>query len=244
MRLIQTFDEADENALRFQYVSDHPNSTAFKNLSKYYHWYYFPQHGAFAPSKFIGYANTSIEKYASKGTGTDTTRALHNHFNKLTRPSQYFDNLLEELASWLQGMGFNVSEKTINGTGGIYVPKASLPKFRHVSNSEVTNNFAEGARVDVTQSRSERSPAARAKCLELHGLSCLACGFNFKLTYGELGANFIHVHHLNPLRAIKNTYIVDPKKDLVPLCPNCHAMIHRLEEPASVEQLKKHLQRS
>lgn len=47
------------------------------------------------------------------------------------------------------------------------------------------------------------------------------------MVYGELGKEFIHVHHIVPLHEIKETYKVDYRKDLGPICPNCHAMLHR-----------------
>ena len=74
----------------------------------------------------------------------------------------------------------------------------------------------------------ERSSIARGKCIEHYGTSCLICGLNFGDTYGELGEGFIHIHHLKPLHTIRKDYVVDYKKDLIPVCPNCHAMIHRI----------------
>ncbi|WP_062749574.1 HNH endonuclease [Erwinia persicina] len=85
----------------------------------------------------------------------------------------------------------------------------------------------------------ERDPIARRKCIEYHGLSCKACGFNFKEVYGDLGGNYIHVHHKVKLSSIKKRYAVDPIKDLVPLCANCHSMIHIGTEMKTVEDLKK-----
>lgn len=49
------------------------------------------------------------------------------------------------------------------------------------------------------------------------------------------------VHHLKKLADIKAEYEVDPIKDLQPVCPNCHAMIHRQDPPIEIEELKKQL---
>ncbi len=62
--------------------------------------------------------------------------------------------------------------------------------------------------------------------------------------YGEIGKGFIHVHHLKLLSVIRDKYEVDSIKDLIPLCPNCHAMIHKSGEPFSVEKLKERLKES
>jgi 5-methylcytosine-specific restriction protein A len=69
-------------------------------------------------------------------------------------------------------------------------------------------------------------------------LNCTACGFNFEAAYGTLGEVFIHVHHIIPIGAVGDEYSVDPVKDLVPICPNCHAMIHRVNPPLTIEQLR------
>ena len=67
------------------------------------------------------------------------------------------------------------------------------------------------------------------------------CGFDFEAFYGELGKNYIHVHHIVPLSKINKEYSVDPKNDLVPVCPNCHAMIHRTEPALTIDALKKQI---
>lgn len=76
----------------------------------------------------------------------------------------------------------------------------------------------------------ERSSIARGKCIAYHGSACVICGLNFGERYGDLGEGFIHVHHLKPLHSIRQDYVVDYKNDLVPVCPNCHAMIHRIPQ--------------
>ena len=55
----------------------------------------------------------------------------------------------------------------------------------------------------------------------------MACGFDFEATYGELGKNYIEVHHTKPLSSMEQETIVNPETDLVCLCSNCHRMIHR-----------------
>lgn len=99
----------------------------------------------------------------------------------------------------------------------------------------------EGASKSVSVNSYERNPVARAQCLDHHGYTCKICSFNFETFYGAIGKNYIHVHHLLPLSEIKGEYVVDPLNDLVPVCPNCHAMIHSTRPALQIEQLKKHL---
>ena len=56
-----------------------------------------------------------------------------------------------------------------------------------------------------------------------------------------MGAGYIHIHHLVPLSDCGEGYKVDPFKDLRPICPNCHAMVHRRQPPYSVEEVQQML---
>lgn len=106
---------------------------------------------------------------------------------------------------------------------------------------EVSETLEEGHRRTVTVNKYERSSIARQKCIEEHGLNCAVCNMNFEEVYGEIGKGFIHVHHIVPLHEIGGSYKVDHKRDLVPVCPNCHAMLHRKtnEVNLSISELKK-----
>lgn len=96
----------------------------------------------------------------------------------------------------------------------------------------------EGASLRVAVNIFERSAEAREQCIRHYGSSCSVCGFDFGCAYGQLGQGFIHVHHLVPLSAINVEYAVDPVRDLRPVCPNCHSMLHRREPPLSIEELR------
>lgn len=96
----------------------------------------------------------------------------------------------------------------------------------------------EGALTRVYVNRYERNPQARRKCIELKGCKCAVCGFDFEEKYGDMGQGFIHIHHITPISSIKKDYQIDYEHELVPLCPNCHAMIHRKDPPYTVDELK------
>lgn len=84
----------------------------------------------------------------------------------------------------------------------------------------------EGGRCQVTVDAHERNPEARRACIEEHGTRCAICKFDFGAFYGPEAEGHIHVHHLNPLSEASGRRSVDPVKDLRPVCPNCHAVIH------------------
>lgn len=99
----------------------------------------------------------------------------------------------------------------------------------------------EGVSTTASVLRYERDSKARKQCIEKHGTTCKVCGIDFGITYGELGKGFIHVHHIVPLAqaARDGQYRLDPENDLVPVCPNCHAMLHRhSDKPCTIETLR------
>ena len=102
----------------------------------------------------------------------------------------------------------------------------------------------EGAERQVTRNIRERDPAARrsaeAYWRQLRGgLICEGCGIDFGKRYGARGEGFMHFHHRLPLADLKGVREVDGPRDLVPLCPNCHAIVHRGEELLDIESLQR-----
>ena len=62
----------------------------------------------------------------------------------------------------------------------------------------------------------------------------------WQASYGDdLGRDFIHVHHLKPVGEVGEAYVLDPVRDLRPVCPNCHAMLHQRLPALKIEQLKE-----
>ena len=62
---------------------------------------------------------------------------------------------------------------------------------------------------------------------------------DFEATYGEIGKGFIRVHHLVPISSIGKEYELNVERDLAPVCPNCHYMLHRKNPPYTIEELKE-----
>ncbi|MBF0235819.1 MAG: HNH endonuclease [Desulfamplus sp.] len=102
--------------------------------------------------------------------------------------------------------------------------------------------YVEGAKVSITINSYERNTTARKKCIQYHGSICMVCGFDFKKIYGSIGEGFIHVHHIVPIGQIGDSYEVDPVQDLIPVCPNCHAMIHHVDPPLTISEVRNLLE--
>jgi hypothetical protein len=107
------------------------------------------------------------------------------------------------------------------------------------SNAATPPVYTEGNRFDVRLNAVERNPRARMACIAHYGPRCFVCGFDFAATYGELGKDFIHVHHRKDIALSSGVYVIDPVDHLIPLCPNCHAMVHRTKPALSVEALQE-----
>ncbi|MCT4555634.1 MAG: HNH endonuclease [Pelagimonas sp.] len=108
----------------------------------------------------------------------------------------------------------------------------------------------EGAVTQVTTNRYERNPRLRNLCIEHHRekdgcVRCQVCKMRFEECYGEIGRDFIHVHHVAPLAEAKTESQIDPAEDLKPVCPNCHAMLHKAPNNSaySLENLREMMTR-
>ena len=104
---------------------------------------------------------------------------------------------------------------------------------------EELQKYPEGATSTVQVNRYERDRRNRAAAISIHGTTCKACGFDFRSRYGVIAAGLIEVHHTTPVSKLGADYVVDPVRDLVPLCPNCHAVAHRQDPPLSVDEIGK-----
>lgn len=114
---------------------------------------------------------------------------------------------------------------------------ALLP-LEEIEPANIYPRVEEGAEFEAKTKRYERNRVNRALCIETHGLHCKVCNLKFSEQYGELGEGFIHIHHIIPVSMMGGAYIIDPINDLVPVCPNCHSMLHKRNPPFTVEQLQ------
>ncbi len=58
--------------------------------------------------------------------------------------------------------------------------------------------------------------------------------------WNVLKKGYIEVHHIRPLSEIDEEVVVNPEKDLICVCSNCHRMLHRFRNyMVSVEELRR-----
>lgn len=114
-----------------------------------------------------------------------------------------------------------------------------LMSFAGELTTNQTEVAEEGLPIEEQSIRYERSLLNRQTCIALKGTRCAVCGKVMEDQYGEIGKGFIEVHHLIPVSSYGMPRRINPAKDLVPLCPNCHAMIHKKKPPYTVEELRE-----
>lgn len=138
---------------------------------------------------------------------------------------------------------------------GVRIPDAVAQSLEQSWRSQTADKFAElpeevgarslyieGARRQIYVNVYERSPTARRACIAHYGAVCSVCDFDFSKQYGIVAEGFIHVHHIVPLSTIRLGYLVDPIRDLCPVCPNCHAVIHLRVPAYSIDEVRSMLQ--
>ncbi len=86
--------------------------------------------------------------------------------------------------------------------------------------------YWEGDRSRALHEQVERNSAARDACLRDQGARCIVCGLRVRERYAGLSREVVEVHHLRPLSDTIGPYQLNPATDLVPVCPNCHRVIH------------------
>lgn len=107
---------------------------------------------------------------------------------------------------------------------------------------KVENNIEglpEGASTLLLVNRYERSKLNRQVCISYFGAKCKICGFDFGTKYGEIGRGYIEVHHITPVSEMGTNYKVNPVKDLIPVCSNCHSIIHKHTPAYTIDEMRE-----
>lgn len=180
----------------------------------------------FAPSRFIGYLNNSLKIHLVRQNGKDG-KDTTSRLNAILHKHREYDDALEgKYMDFCSEIGAK--------------PKNMVRTQRkYWQLKDVGIELLEGGVKQVSMNRYERNPEARRRCIAKYGTACHVCGMNFRDEYGPIGEGFIHVHHVIPLSSHKTRHAVDDA-NLIPVCPNCHAMLHKGN--VSVEELQKIIQ--
>lgn len=167
------------------------------------------------------------------------TREMYLNDPKLAHGEHlHVDGGIHSMPGYVRVTATAVHETPPAAMGRRRTGRRAEPSFVSPEEIEVGKKYLEGDTRTIQVNVYERNRKARRQCIAHHGVACSVCAFEFEAMFGTIGVGFIHVHHLRDLASIGLEYEVDPKQDLRPICPNCHAMIHRRSPPFSVEELK------
>ena len=190
-----------------------------------------------------------LYNYSHLISGRVFTRTMN-----LLSTKYFLDKILENhgnhgLKKALQSLSLHIDYYEGITKGNVVKPKELLNEYLEKSKYIIDDYFGEeiskgdklteGATKSIRVNIYERNPIARKKCLEYYDTKCTICKFDFEIKYGELGKGYIHIHHILDISQIGKEYEVDFTKDLVPVCPNCHAMLHKQKPALGIDELKK-----
>jgi len=217
---MKVFDQDDK--LYFIWIKDNPSGFVV-NTERRPNSRYFMLHKSYC-QHISSYEGISDGAY----TGRQYIKVCSNDISELkiwfsSHKPNFVDNFKEcrtcnsmNIPSTIKDI--NLYPDTINDTGDI---------------------LYEGAKMKITVNSFERNEAARKKCLMIYGYSCSICKIDFEKTYGNIGKEFIHVHHLREISDIGKEYVINPQYDLIPICPNCHSMIHQRKPCFTINEMRE-----
>lgn len=202
--------------------------------------------------KKIGVTPTSVNFYMYTYISMIEGRIYKGTINA-TATRYYLDKIyetkgLEILKNALQALSLHIDYYKKASKANVKTQKMILDEFTKKYSFEFdeyfeeeleSENLLEGLTKQIIVNVYERNPIARKRCIEHYGAKCFICTFNFEKKYGQIGEGFIHVHHLKELSSIKEEYEIDHEKDLIPVCPNCHAMLHKKKPPYTPDELRE-----
>jgi hypothetical protein len=208
---IESIDEAAVNAVEFNRLSVGSNSEALRRFSQFFHWYYFSHLDMFAPSKFIGYKNTTIDNYSGKGHGGETQRVLSKWFKKVPPTAREFSRLKEKLESYGRSLGKTIGRRTFAGTGGIYVLSDEF------ATSDYSGTLAEDLQAITRQKIDSTTKKALVNARVGQGLfrvQVLKIWGNRCAVTGSSTTDAIRASHIKPWRTSSNAERLDPNNGL------------------------------
>lgn len=242
LQLVESEVEVAENVATFAREASRSRSAARSLCSVTTYWVRDPVTKAFGPSKFVGYRGMTLGRYMSARDHQEERPEFHGSRSMkaieaaLSARFRVRPQLASDLVTWTRDR-LGISLESVDRTKWHFVdlPRISVAPVPAEDLDVV--QLLEGKAKQTLRASRERNPEARRRCIDWNGTKCKVCKLELHAVYGEIGRGYIHVHHVRQIAAATEERIVDPRKDLVPVCPNCHAMLHQRTPPISVKEL-------
>ena len=169
--------------------------------------------------KLNSHSSAASRRNAEFGDKYSTALKYYKGFleSKLFKGKVKISRMANECASSAQAKGDKVTRNR----------KSQIEDPLCPSEDSYGKSYTEGTLQQVSITRHERNAKLRQACLKHYGAVCQICGMDFEKTYGHIGAGFIEVHHIVPISDQDGEHDVNPIIDMIPLCSNCHSVIHR-----------------
>jgi len=233
----------------------------FRNAS---YWVYDAELQAFANAKFAGFTGMTAERYLNaKGDDYEGVQ-FHGNVNA------WIETVVKQ--SWLESpeLATTLESYASRVAGPDSMRRVKQAKWRFIELPRVDNSIKRSAEVGspgpqtsdagtgeaaLSASEGERRlvsylTAVRNSNLSLQikqrwlknnpELRCCVCGFSFVKTYGR---EFIEAHHIHPIGSRGENQITK-EDDIIPVCSNCHRMLHIRGEAMSIAELQTILEQN
>ena len=188
-----------------------------------------------------------IDEWHNGNTTEYKTREINPNDPKIKERLEFTGRIASDIQYFI---GNNVSSYYTKGEANP-IKYMEFEQLQNISKENIiypddieNKSLFEGSKKQIIVNAYERSSQARQECIEHYGTTCCICNFDFEKTYGEIGRNFIHVHHVKALSEIDEKYKINPIKDLRPVCPNCHAMLHKRKPAYSIEEIRNFIDKN
>lgn len=229
--LISSIDELKRNLETVEsYINEDANEDQFIEMASYIqrgHNFVVYRIGGethFAPSRFVGYVDNTLEKQSKNKkfiTGTKTDARLDSRLIGIGKkmPSEKFEKEYHKFCKYLN---VTIHERE---------RKFWFLDLDMTDDFSCTTPFFEGSvklRLHKKRERNQKVvKLAKLRFKKTHGhLYCERCGFDFEEQYGTIGKDYIEAHHSTPISEKKGEYEIKPEHFKM-LCSNCHTMVHR-----------------
>lgn len=229
--LVNKLTLLQKRVLRVLYSFPNSSATA-KNLALALNY-----NGFQAANRQIGQIGKSISEYINKlPRDYEGKKGSQPAFFEIV--GKYYENI-----GWVMWVNLKQALEQLNEVS--FGGKEFIERLSTEAEPFEENKFLkEGKLVQVLVNRYERSQKARLQCISYYGKKCSACNFDFEEVYGGIANDFIHVHHKTQLSDVGEEYEINPIEDLIPVCANCHSVIHLAKPALTIEELKKLLKKS
>lgn len=118
---------------------------------------------------------------------------------------------------------------------GLDIIQKSTEEKRKIEVFDETITIQEGVKKLLETKIYERSSKLREIAIKHYmkngDILCDACKFSFNKFYGKIGKGYIEIHHIKPIFKYEDEELGKTiniaLKNVIPLCSNCHRIIHR-----------------